>query len=76
MVSKLFPNIVLKAKQMTDTAGFLWFFLGVETKGRTLEELQEVFDSKWPPRAALQKRKMVKAEDGHLNRVQHENGSA
>ncbi|KAK4498567.1 hypothetical protein PRZ48_011225 [Zasmidium cellare] len=49
--------------------GFLWFFLGVETKGRTLEELQEVFDSKWPPKASLEKRKMVKTQDGNLDQV-------
>ncbi|KAL7930260.1 general substrate transporter [Trichoderma chlorosporum] len=45
---------------------FCWFFFGVETRGRTLEELDEVFNAKWPPRAALQKHVMVKAQDGHL----------
>lgn len=44
---------------------FIWWFLGVETRGRTLEELDEVFNAKFPPRAALQKHIMVK-RDGHL----------
>ncbi|KAF7197216.1 Lactose permease, partial [Pseudocercospora fuligena] len=50
--------------------GVFWYFLGVETKGRTLEELQEVFDAKWPPRAALAKKKMVKTDDGHLGQLE------
>lgn len=32
-----------------------WYVLGVETGGRTLEELNEVFESKWPPTASRQK---------------------
>ncbi|EGX89046.1 hexose transport-related protein [Cordyceps militaris CM01] len=44
----------------------LWYFLGVETRGRTLEEMEEVFNAKFPPRAALQKAVMVKQRDGHL----------
>lgn len=43
-----------------------WFFFGVETRGRTLEELDEVFNAKWPPRAALKKQVMVRQQDGHL----------
>lgn len=45
--------------------GVLWFIFGVETRGRTLEEMEEVFDAKFPPRAALRKAVMVK-RDGHL----------
>lgn len=44
----------------------VWFVFGVETRGRTLEELDDVFSAKWPPRAALQKAVMVKTNDGHL----------
>ncbi|WWC91492.1 uncharacterized protein L201_006438 [Kwoniella dendrophila CBS 6074] len=44
----------------------MWYFFGVETRGRTLEELDSVFDAKWPPRAALKKAAMVKREDGQL----------
>ncbi|PVH88266.1 general substrate transporter, partial [Cadophora sp. DSE1049] len=33
-------------------AGFLWFFFGVETVGRTIEELDACFDAKFPPRAS------------------------
>jgi hypothetical protein len=29
-----------------------WYVFGVETGGRTLEELQEVFNAKWPPTAS------------------------
>ncbi|KAM0452765.1 hypothetical protein ACHAO4_005184 [Trichoderma viride] len=43
-----------------------WYFFGVETRGRTLEELDEVFNAKWPPRAALKKQVMVRQQDGHL----------
>lgn len=44
----------------------VWFLFGVETRGRTLEELDAVFEAKWPPRAALRKTVMVKKQDGHL----------
>lgn len=47
----------------------LWYFFGVETRGRTLEELDIVFDAKWPPKAALAKTLMVKKEDGHLEGI-------
>lgn len=46
--------------------GALWYFLGVETRGRTLEELDKVFDAKFPPRAALQKTTMLRKEDGQM----------
>lgn len=46
--------------------GALWYIFGVETRGRTLEEMDAVFDAKFPPRAALQKAVMVKQNDGHL----------
>ncbi|KAJ6473126.1 general substrate transporter [Mycena sanguinolenta] len=36
-------------------ASGLWYFLGVETYGRTLEELDEIFDAPWPARASTQK---------------------
>lgn len=35
--------------------GCFWFIFGVETRGRTLEELDAVFQAKWPPKAALEK---------------------
>ncbi|POS73460.1 hypothetical protein DHEL01_v208144 [Diaporthe helianthi] len=44
----------------------VWFLFGVETRGRTLEELDAVFEAKFPPRAALRKTVMVKTGDGHL----------
>jgi len=51
----------------------LWFVFGVETRGRTLEEMDEVFNAKWPPRAALQKAILIKQQDGHLAGVsQHD----
>ncbi|EHK21185.1 uncharacterized protein TRIVIDRAFT_78356 [Trichoderma virens Gv29-8] len=56
--------------------GFCWFVFGVETRGRTLEELDEVFNAKWPPRAALQKHVMVKAQDGHLAGLDDSSGNA
>ncbi|KAJ7166086.1 general substrate transporter [Mycena filopes] len=36
-------------------ASVLWYFLGVETNGRTLEELDEIFDAPWPARASTKK---------------------
>ena len=48
--------------------GFLWFFIGVETRGRTLEELQEVFDDPFPPKASLIKKTMVK-RNGRLDEL-------
>ena len=47
----------------------VWFFFGVETRGRTLEELDAVFDAKFPPKASLAKTIMVKKRDGHLQAV-------
>lgn len=44
----------------------VWYIFGVETRGRTLEEMDAVFDAKWPPRAALQKAILVKKDGGHL----------
>ncbi|KAK7447379.1 hypothetical protein VKT23_014089 [Stygiomarasmius scandens] len=46
-------------------ASILWFFFCVETRGRTLEELEEVFNAPWPARASAQKTKVVlkEAED-------------
>ena len=32
-----------------------WYTFGVETGGRTLEELNDVFDAKWPPTASRKK---------------------
>ncbi|ODN98264.1 sugar transporter [Cryptococcus wingfieldii CBS 7118] len=40
----------------------IWYFFGVETRGRTLEELNTVFEAKWPPKEALQKAKVVVSE--------------
>lgn len=37
-----------------------WYVFGVETGGRTLEELNEVFESKWPPTASRQKSSSVR----------------
>ncbi|KAJ7916244.1 general substrate transporter [Mycena leptocephala] len=36
-------------------ASVLWYFLGVETNGRTLEQLDAIFDAPWPARASTQK---------------------
>lgn len=46
--------------------GLLWFCFGVETRGRTLEELDAVFEAKWPPKAALEKTVVVEDENGHV----------
>ncbi|KAG6011110.1 hypothetical protein E4U43_008506 [Claviceps pusilla] len=49
--------------------GAVWFFFGVETRGRTLEEMDDVFSAKFPPRAALKRVVMVRHGDGQLRRL-------
>ena len=51
----------------------VWFLFGVETRGRTLEELDAVFEAKFPPRAALRKTVMVKKGGGHLEGLPADN---
>lgn len=43
--------------------GGIWYTLGVETRGRTLEEMDAVFDADFPPRAA--RRKTTLQRRGH-----------
>ncbi|KAI0692185.1 general substrate transporter [Cerioporus squamosus] len=43
-------------------ASVLWFLFCVETRGRTLEELDEVFNQPWPAMASARKRKIVVKE--------------
>ncbi|KAH9939329.1 general substrate transporter [Epithele typhae] len=45
-------------------AGVLWFLFGAETRGRTLEELDEVFNQPWPAFAGARKVKVVVKESG------------
>ncbi|KAH8118263.1 general substrate transporter [Phellopilus nigrolimitatus] len=45
--------------------GALWYFFAVETVGRTLEELEEVFTSSYPPRAKTKKVVTIK-ENGQI----------
>jgi hypothetical protein len=47
-------------------AGFLWFFFGVETVGRTIEELDACFESPFPPKASWKRTKLVKDENDEL----------
>jgi len=42
----------------------LWYFLGVETVGRTLEELEEIFSAKNPVAASKSTRKVAVKESG------------
>jgi hypothetical protein len=44
----------------------LWYLLGVETVGRTLEELEEIFGSKNPVAASKQKRAVAIKQDGKV----------
>jgi len=44
-----------------------WYVFGVETGGRTLEELNEVFESKWPPTASRQKSGSTRAESAGMD---------
>ncbi|KAF9264331.1 general substrate transporter [Marasmius fiardii PR-910] len=48
-------------------ASILWFLFCVETRGRTLEELDEVFNQPWPARASARKVKVaVSKESGDV----------
>ena len=40
-------------------AAVLWFLFCVETRGRTLEELDEVFNQPWPAMASARKRRVA-----------------
>ena len=51
-------------------ASALWFLFCVETRGRTLEELDEVFNEPWPAMASARKRKVVIKADGDREIVQ------
>jgi hypothetical protein len=46
------------------TSGFLWWFLGVEVVGRTIEELDACFEAPFPPKASWQLKKVVRTDDG------------
>lgn len=44
----------------------VFYFFLPETKGRTLEELDQVFEAKSPVKASLQARKVAVANDGTI----------
>ncbi|KAF8863339.1 hypothetical protein BDZ45DRAFT_764567 [Acephala macrosclerotiorum] len=43
-------------------ASFLWFFFGVETVGRTIEELDACFEAKFSPKVSWKRTKIVKSK--------------
>lgn len=49
--------------------GALWYIFGVETRGRTLEEIDAVFDAKFPPRTTAKDR-LAFSRRSHLGRVE------
>ena len=51
-------------------ASALWFLFCVETRGRTLEELDEVFSQPWPAMASARKRKIAVREEGDVEVIQ------
>ncbi|KAJ7165683.1 general substrate transporter [Mycena crocata] len=53
-------------------ASCLWYFLGVETNGRTLEQLDAIFDSPWPARASTQKVTVKLNENGSVDVLEKE----
>ncbi|KAA1473302.1 general substrate transporter [Dentipellis sp. KUC8613] len=48
----------------------IWYFFCVETQGRTLEELDEIFSSQYPVKASKQKRKVVITETGEVKPIE------
>jgi hypothetical protein len=47
-------------------AGILWFFFGVETVGRTIEELDACFEAPFPPKASWKRTIFVKGDNDVL----------
>jgi len=45
---------------------FLWWLLGIETNGRSLEQLEAIFSSKNPVKASKQTEKLAVKQDGGL----------
>jgi len=45
----------------------MWYFFGVESQGRTLEELEWVYDQKYPVKASLKVDKIVIQPDGYIS---------
>jgi hypothetical protein len=43
-----------------------WYFFGVESQGRTLEQLEWVYNQKNPVKASLKADKVAVAADGHI----------
>ncbi|KAF7294522.1 General substrate transporter [Mycena kentingensis (nom. inval.)] len=50
-------------------ASVLWYLFGVETNGRTLEQLDEIFDAPWPAFASTKKIAVKLNEDGTVQRL-------
>jgi len=48
----------------------MWFLFGVESQGRTLEELEWVYDQKYPVRASLKVDKVIIQSDGVVAEVE------
>lgn len=48
-------------------ASILWFLFCVETRGRTLEELEDVFNSAWPAMASARKIKVAIKTSGQVD---------
>ncbi|KAJ7277557.1 general substrate transporter [Mycena rebaudengoi] len=48
-------------------ASMLWYLFGVETHGRTLEQLEEIFDASWPARASMKKVKVKLDANGSVD---------
>ncbi|RSH94246.1 hypothetical protein EHS25_004049 [Saitozyma podzolica] len=47
----------------------LWYIFGVESQGRTLEQLEWVYNQKYPVKASLKADKVVVQADGHVSEV-------
>src|SRR5258705_389787 len=45
---------------------FIWYFICVETVGRTLEELEEIFNQKNPVRASTQRKALAITNSGQV----------
>lgn len=53
-------------------ASVLWYVFGVETRGRTLEQLDTIFDAPWPARASTRKVAVKLHADGAVEVLDEE----
>ncbi|KAI9368393.1 general substrate transporter [Aspergillus egyptiacus] len=52
-----------------------WYFFGVESQGRTLEELEHIYQQPYPVKASKKRDQVVVQEDGHVTEKISDDGA-